>query len=113
MPRGRPVRSIIRQRMVEILSFLQQAYGYEIYKVYRSVYPAVTLRSMYYHLRKGVELGEFRVEKIETTAGDYSWGSQVEKIVYTLGPMARPVMDQVVKEYLEKHPIEKLGKRKG
>lgn len=101
MPRGRPVRSMIRQRIVEILYFLQQAYGYEIYKVYKAVYPLVTLRSIYYHLQKGVSTGEFRIKTIQQTEGNYSWGSQAEKIIYELGPQAKPTVDGSVKEYLE------------
>lgn len=102
MPRGRPVRSIIRQRIVEIIYVLQQAYGYEIYKVYKAVYPLVTLRSIYYHLRKGVSTGEVRVKTIQRTEGDYSWGSQAEKVIYELGPHAKPTMDGSVKEYVDR-----------
>jgi len=65
MTRGRPVRSVIRQNVVEILFHLGKAYGYDIYKIYKAVFPKVTLRSIYYHLKKGVSLGEFKVEKIE------------------------------------------------
>jgi len=101
MPRGRPVRSQIRQNVVEILSFLGKAYGYAIYKVYKAVYPKVTLRSIYYHLRKGIQTGEFKVERIEKEKGDYSWGGEAEKIYYALGPQAKPTMDPKVKEYLD------------
>ncbi|MBI4150478.1 hypothetical protein HY488_03670 [Candidatus Woesearchaeota archaeon] len=102
MPRGRPVKSQIRQNVVEILHFVGKAYGYEIYKIYKVVYPKVTLRSIYYHLSKGVKLGEFKVEKIEKEKGDYSWGGEAEKIYYSLGPNAKPTMDQKVKDYLER-----------
>jgi len=53
MPKGRPVKSEIRQNIVEILYFMKQGYGYEIYKVYVAIFPKVTMRSIYYHLRKG------------------------------------------------------------
>jgi hypothetical protein len=102
MPRGRPVKSQIRQNIVEILYFLGKAYGYDIYKIYKAVYPKVTLRSIYYHLRKGVQLGEFKVEKIEREKGDYSWGGEAEKIYYALGPNAKPSVDQKVKDYLDR-----------
>lgn len=101
MPRGRPVKSQIRQNIIEILYFLGKAYGYDIYKVYKGVYPRVTLRSIYYHLRKGVQLGEFNVEKIEKEKGNYSWGGEAEKIYYVLGPNAKPTADHHVKEYLD------------
>ncbi len=96
------MRSQIRQNVVEILSFLGKAYGYAIYKVYKAVYPKVTLRSIYYHLRKGIQTGEFKVERIEKEKGDYSWGGEAEKIYYALGPQAKPTMDQKVKEYLDR-----------
>ena len=103
MPRGRPVRSQIRQNIVEILYFLGSACGYDIYKVYIEVYPKVTMRSIYYHLKKGVELSEFKVEKIEQVKGDYSWGGEAEKIYYSLGEDATPKMDPRVKEYFDNH----------
>ena len=78
--RGRPIKSQVRQNIIEILYFLGKAYGYEIYKVYKEVYPNVTLRLMYYHLRKGVEIGEFKVESVKKVQGDYSWGPEAEKI---------------------------------
>ncbi|MBU1704347.1 MAG: hypothetical protein KJ922_03205 [Nanoarchaeota archaeon] len=101
MPRGRPVKSQIRQNMVEILNFVGSSSGYDLYKVYVSVYPKVTMRSIYYHLKKGVSLGEFQVDKIEKVKGDYSWGPEAEKIFYTLGSNAKPRIDERVKEFLD------------
>jgi hypothetical protein len=100
--RGRPVNSVIRQNIVEILFFLGKAYGYDIYKHYIELYPKVTLRSIYYHLKKGVDLGEFEVEKIEKEKGDYSWGEMAEKIYYKLGNNAKPKADKKVKSYFDK-----------
>ena len=102
MPRGRPVKSQIRQNIVEIIYFAGKAYGYNIYKTYKAVYPKVTLRSIYYHLRKGVQLGEFKVEKVEKEKGNYSWGGEAEKVYYSLGPNAKPTADQKVKEHLDR-----------
>ena len=50
--KGRPVESAIRQRIIEILYFLKEGYGYDIYKIYRDIFPHVTMRSIYYHLNK-------------------------------------------------------------
>ena len=100
MKRGRPVQSEIRQHMIEILFFLGEAYGYQIYKVYKNVYPAVTLRSMYYHLKKGIETGEFSKVRIEKEEGGYSWGPSTERIVYALGTQAKPKGDSRVEEYI-------------
>jgi hypothetical protein len=102
MPRGRPVRSEIRQNMVDLLEHMKSGYGYDIYKAYVAVFPKVTLRSIYYHLKKGVSLTEFSISKIEKEKGDFSWGSEVEKIYYSLGPSAKPTGNERVKEYFEK-----------
>ena len=101
MPKGRPVKSEIRQNIVEILYFMKQGYGYEIYKVYVAIFPKVTMRSIYYHLRKGVNLNEFKVSKIEKEKGDYSWGPEAEKVYYSLGDNAKPLVNEKVKEYFE------------
>jgi len=60
------------------------------------------MRSIYYHLNKGVKLEEFKVEKIKTEQGDYSWGGQAEKIYYTLGPNAKPIGNDIVRKFFQK-----------
>lgn len=102
MARGRPLGSKIRQNIVEILYFLKQGYGYDIYRIYKEVFPAVTLRSIYYHLRKGVQLEEFKIQKVKQEKGDYSWGKSAEKIYYILGPNAKPTALDNVKKAVEK-----------
>ena len=99
--KGRPVKSEIRQNIVEILHFVHKAYGYEIYKVYVAIFPKVTLRSIYYHLKKGISLGEFTINKVEKEKGDYSWGGEAEKIYYSLGNQAKPTGNDRVKEYVD------------
>jgi len=101
MAKGRPVRSEIRQNMVEILYFMKQGYGYEIYKAYIVIFPKVTMRSIYYHLKKGVSLNEFKVNKIEKEKGNYSWGGEAEKIYYGLGDSAKASGNEKVKEYFD------------
>ena len=102
MPRGRPTRSEIRNNIIEILAVMGSGYGYDIYKAYRIIFPKVTLRSIYYHLKKGVQLDEFTVAKIEKSQGDYSWGPEAEKIFYALGKNAKPSGNVLVKEYFER-----------
>ncbi|MFW6449492.1 MAG: hypothetical protein ACOCZ6_00430 [Nanoarchaeota archaeon] len=102
MAKGRPTKSEIRQNIVEILYFLGESYGYKIYQIYREIFPKCTSKVIYYHLRKGTELGEFVVKKVETQAGDYSWGNTAEKIFYTLGPNAQPKIDKRVKNEIER-----------
>ena len=62
----------------------------------------MTLRSIYYHLKKGVALGEFRIESVQKEKGDYSWGAEVEKIYYALGENAKPTGNERVREYMSK-----------
>lgn len=94
--------SAIRQNIVEILFFMKKGYGYDIFKAYAQIFPKPTLRVIYYHLKKGVELGEFKVSEIKQEKGDYSWGPQAEKIYYVLGPSAKPTSSLRVKKYFEK-----------
>jgi hypothetical protein len=100
--RGRPTVSQIRQNIVEILYFMENSYGYDIYKIYRELFPKITLRSVYYHLKKGTAIGEFKIEKVKAEKGNYSWGNEVEKTYYALGPNAKPSCLKKVQEYLKK-----------
>lgn len=107
MKRGRPTKSVIRQNVIEILHYLPQGYGYEISKIYNAVFPKVTQRSIYYHLRKGVQLQEIALHKIEVEKGNFSWGSTVEKIYYGLGSNAKPLGVPRIKEFLEARQVKK------
>lgn len=101
MPRGRPTKSEIRQNMIEILAVKGEAYGYELAKIYNEIFPGCTRENIYYHLRKGVALGEFVVKEIKEERGDFSWGSVVEKKYYALGPQAKPQGSERVRKYFE------------
>lgn len=100
MKRGRPTRSQIRQNIVEILFHLGKGYGYQISKIYNAVFPKVTQRSVYYHLRKGILTQEIELHKIEQEQGDFSWGNSVEKIYYSLGKSAAPKGEERIKSAL-------------
>lgn len=100
--RGRPTFSVIRQNMVEILYFMDEAYGYQIYKAYKDLFDPITLRVIYYHLKKGKSLGEFEVSGVKKTEGNYSWGPEAERIFYKLGPNAKPKIDEEVRKYFNK-----------
>ncbi|MFH1408933.1 MAG: hypothetical protein ABIH34_03425 [Nanoarchaeota archaeon] len=84
MPRGRPTRSQVRERIKAIISENKHAYGYDIYRKYTEKHGPVTMRLVYYHLKKGVALGEITVQKIEEEKGDYSWGDSAKKVYYKL-----------------------------
>lgn len=100
MVKGRPVKSQIRQNIVEILHYLGEGYGYQIAKMYNEIFPAVTQRSIYYHLRKGISTKEIEMPKIEQEKGNFSWGTMVEKKYYVLGKNAEPKGEKRVKEFL-------------
>lgn len=103
--RGRPTFSKVRQNIVEILNLIGRGYGYQIYTIHREFYQPTTLRLIYYHLKKGVALGELEVEKIEKVKGEYSWGGETEKIFYKLGKAAKPQIDEKLKKFLEKKKL--------
>ena len=101
MIKGRPLKSQIRQNIVEVLYHLGEGYGYQVAKIYNDLFPSVTQRSIYYNLQKGVITKEIQVHKIEEEKGEFSWGSVVEKKYYSLGKNAQPKGDKRVKEYLD------------
>lgn len=104
--RGRPAFSPIRNNLVELLFFVGTGYGYELYKKYVQIFHSTTMRSIYYHLNKGVELGVFKIEKVESIKGDYSWGEGVRRVVFTLGENAKPKGDSRILKRLK--AVEKI-----
>lgn len=103
MTLGRPIKSQIRQNIVDILYYLHQGYGYQISKIYQAVFPKVTRRSIYYQLRKGLLTKEIAIHEIKKELGDFSWGTSVEKVIYTVGPKADPKGNPRIKEFIDKH----------
>jgi len=99
---GRKPNSPIRDEIVELLHFLKEAYGYDLYKKYCKVFEKkVSMRSIYYHLNKGVELGIFNLKEIRNVSGDFSWGSGAKQIIFELGENAQPKNSQEVYEKLK------------
>ena len=87
---------------------MKSAYGYKIYKTYIEIFPAVTMRSIYYHLKKGLALKEFKISKVKSEKGNYSWGPEAEKTYYGLDINAKPRIDKRVKKYFEKRSSKKI-----
>jgi len=98
--RGRKPGSEVRENLIEVLHVLKRGYGYQLYKAYVEVFPKVSMRLIYYHLRKGCEFGLFRVEQVTLVPGDYSWGPDAQKVFYSLGPKALPKKLQRVRDAL-------------
>ncbi len=86
---GRPVKSKIRDRMQMVVDALGVSYGYEIFKVYQDAFESIDLRSMYYHLNKGVMLGEFKEIGVEVVKGNFTWGDKSIRKYYVLGENAK------------------------
>ncbi len=99
MPRGRPVKSEIRQNILEILHYFGRAYGYKVAKIYNEIFAPVSMRSIYYHLKKGVSTGEILLEEIKEEKGEFSWGNSVEKLYYSLDGAGSVKGDPRVREY--------------
>ncbi len=74
--------------MQQIVDALGVSYGYEIYKVYEGAFSPIDLRSMYYHLRKGVDLGEFELVGVKEERGVFTWGALSMRRYYITGPNA-------------------------
>jgi len=106
---GRPIGSKVRQNIVEILYFYKYLYGYEIYRIYKELYPPVTLRLIYYHMKKGIDTREFKIYKIDRKQGNYSWGKTSENILYELGESANPMIEPRIRLYREKEEEKKKG----
>ncbi len=89
MGRGRPAKSLIRERMQQVVDALGVSYGYEIYKVYEAAFSPIELRAVYYHLNSGVARGEFELVGVKLERGAYTWGDVSMRRYYILGPEAQ------------------------
>lgn len=74
--------------MLAIINYYGEVYGYEIYKKYKEVFGAVSLRLIYYHLDKGVKENIIIKKKTEMVNGEYSWGQNSERIYYSTNDAA-------------------------
>jgi len=99
--RGRPVKSVIRDRMQQIVDVLGAVYGYEVYKIYTAVFEPVDVRSMYYHFKKGVELSEFKQVGAKQETGPFTWGRESTHIYYTIGNGASHKGNKELKEKIK------------
>ena len=82
MAKGRKPGSEVRNKIIELLRIRGPMHGYQIYKEYIKNYGPVTLRLIYYHLKKGIDLGEIAISHISEEEGPYSWGPRARKVYY-------------------------------
>lgn len=93
-------KSLVRERILQILYYVGYSYPYEIYKIYKSLYGKVCLRNVYYNIRKGIEAGDIKVLKVETVDGNFTWGDKTKRIYLIPNPL-RPVQP-LPQDYLKK-----------
>lgn len=101
MPRGRPIRSIVRQRLAEMLFIVGKMTAYELHKHYLKLFGQASRRNVYYQLEKGTTIGLFAKEEIDEE-GEYSWGTSSRKVYYTLNSKEGIVLDTAVRTYFTK-----------
>ncbi len=104
MKRGRPAGSPVRKNVVELLAVIGELHGYDICKHYEKIFPTVSKRAIYYALQKGTKQGFFKVSKVESITGVYSWGPNAQRTYFCLGELAKPTGDTKVKKYAEQLP---------
>ncbi len=108
--KGRPVGSIIRNRIAAILDRTGTGYGYEIFKLYKDLFGKIHIRTIYYNLKKGIEKEEIILLKVENEVGKYSWGNEVQKIYYSIGPYANINLPEKELENIKKMPLNPIKK---
>ncbi len=87
--KGRPKGTDVRKNISWILRQSNYSYGYEILRNYNRIFGAVKPRTLYYNLKSGVLSEEFIVMDVKKEVGTYTWGSETERVYYTIGPYAQ------------------------
>lgn len=108
MKRGRPTKSIVRNRLVEMLYVLGRETAYNLHKFYLDIFGKISQRNVYYQLQKGVDLDLFQVEEKLDEKGNFSWGEVARKTYYKLGKAASPQIDKNVVEYFKHFKQKKV-----
>ncbi len=78
-----PKKSIVRQRLAEILFVAGSLTAYQAHKHYLQLFGPVSQRNVYYQLERGEAVEQFSKEVVEEE-GDFSWGSVSRKVYYSL-----------------------------
>ncbi len=92
--------NLTRKRIAAILYQMRVGYGYQIYKEYLRVFGKILMRTFYYNLKKGLSTGEFVLLSSKKERGIFTWGDEVKRNYYIVGPMYElPIL---TKEEMEK-----------
>lgn len=98
MGKGRPSKSVVRDRLVEMLFIVGSMTAYDAYKHYLKLFGNVSQRNVYYQLERGEALGIFSRDVV-TEQGEYTWGSSAKKVYYSLTDKAKPHINKDVRDY--------------
>ncbi len=100
MPQGRPSKSVVRDRLVEMLFIAGRLTAYEAHKHYLRLFGKASQRNIYYQLQKGEAQGIFSKEVV-VEKGEYTWGATAQKTYYSLTSQARPQINKEVRDYFQ------------
>jgi hypothetical protein len=98
MKRGRPIKSVVRDRLIELLFVSGSITAYDAYKHYISIFGKTSQRNIYYQLQKGKDMNIFEVEE-KDEKGNYSWGDSARKMYYKLSKSAEPKINEIIVDY--------------
>ncbi|MCA9477792.1 MAG: hypothetical protein KC535_01460 [Nanoarchaeota archaeon] len=98
---GRPARSVVRDRLAEMLFIAGKLTAYDAHKHYQQLFSSATQRNIYYQLRRGVDLGLFNIADVVQEEGEYSWGPTTRKVYFELAKAASVQFNKQIKEYFD------------
>jgi len=98
MGRGRPSRSIVRDRLVEMIFVVGKLTAYEAHKHYIRLFGKASQRNIYYQLEKGEVIDIFSKQVVDEE-GTYTWGTTAQKVYYSLTKDAKPQINKEVRDY--------------
>lgn len=99
--RGRPLKSVVRDRLKEMLYIAGELTAYEAHKYYIQLFAKTSQRNIYYQLQKGVEIGMFKIARVEEEKGDFSWGPISKKTYYELADKQGATINESIQEYFQ------------
>ena len=102
---GRPPRSIVRERLAEMLFIVGKLTAYDAHKHYVQLFSPATQRNVYYQLRRGVDIGIFKIADVVEEPGEYSWGPTTRKVYFELSKTATPQFNKHIKNYFEEQNL--------
>lgn len=100
MGRGRPSKSIVRDRLAEMLFIVGKLTAYDAHKHYVKIFATTSRRNVYYQLEKGESQGLFSKEIINEK-GLFSWGDTSRKVYYSLKSTDGIQINKLIKNYFD------------